>query len=111
MKKLIWVFLLLLLSSRVFAGNTYTIQSKLYLEDQLLGAPVVQLGDNEKAGVSVSGTYDFEVILAAEDSGVVNITSNISLRDKVYQPSITIEPGNEGSVQVGDFKWSLFVHK
>ncbi len=111
MKNLFGVFSLLILSSIASAENTYVVESRLYVDNNLIGSPVITAEAGKTSKVLVSGLYEYDVVITEQEKEIISVSANIEIDGKKYEPSLSTTLGNEGSLEIGELKWSLKVKK
>ena len=111
MKKIIGLVTLFLMSAFVSAASTFTVSSKLYISDKLIGSPVMTTEAGKKTKLTVSESYSFEILTSKLDKNIVSVSAKIDIGGEKYQPSISTKLNEETSLEIGNLKWSLLVRK
>ncbi|MBQ4847726.1 hypothetical protein [Pseudoalteromonas sp. MMG005] len=111
MKKLIGLVTLLGFVSIANASERFVVNTKIYNDKHLIGAPTLIVDSNETGSISVSELYRFSLTVTPIDDSTVSIVSELELGGKQMSPSLEVELGKEASINMDGKAFSVIVSK
>lgn len=105
------VFLLCLASFPLLAGDAYTIETEIIVDDVMVGSPTISVYSGTEAKVVTQGQYELLLTATAQEDDKVFISTSLTLDGEIVKPSLLVKLGQESSVSIGETTLKIVVQR
>lgn len=92
-------------------ADTYQVSTSLLKNGELVASPVMVVEAGKMALVAVGSDFSYNLTLKPNLDQTANIIAAVTMGEDTIQPEFTVAYGKQATVQVGEQKLTLLVHK
>jgi len=100
---------LFLSGSLMAQQETFVIESKITIGNEIIGTPVMSVTSGNEASISVRDSYDLALTAIAHENSEILVSAKLTVQGETVSSSTVAKAGQPFGMGVGDIKISMII--